>query len=158
MIFWKRVWKGRPWSRGESRVPNFCPWATPTLVFLRGFICEPTPPPPGRERSVMFRNPVSRNLYAWLRVWSFEIGSGKGGPDPAENPASRNPVIAVPNIALFPNPVFFGESHFPGSSQIPYPVNVSRIPHCIMVKSRIPGWLFQTRAELLKAWLALTIG
>ena len=36
---------------------------------------------------------------------SFERGSGKGGPDPVENPASRASAIALPNIALFPNPV-----------------------------------------------------
>ena len=41
----------------------------------------------------------------------------------------------------------FGESLFPGSSLIPYPVNVSRIPHCILVKFRIERIPFKTRYE-----------
>ena len=41
----------------------------------------------------------------------------------------------------------FGESLFRGSSLIPYPVNVSRIPHCILVKFRIEGIPVQTRYE-----------
>ena len=68
----------------------------------------------------------------------------KGGPDPAflllfhKNPASR--FIALPNIVFFPCPRF-GEFPFPSSSQISY--RVSRIPHCILVKSRIPRKTFQ---------------
>ena len=68
------------------------------------------------------------------------------GPDPAflllfhKNLASR--FIAFPNIVVFRCPRF-GESRFLSSSRIPYPVNVSRIPRCILVKSRIPGKPFQ---------------
>ena len=36
----------------------------------------------------------------------------------------------------------------PGSLRIPYPVNVSGIPHCILVKSRIPGKPFQILLSL----------
>ena len=38
----------------------------------------------------------------------------------------------------------FGESHFHGSSLIPYLGNVARIPHCILVNSRIPPPLGNT--------------
>lgn len=74
-------------------------------------------------------------------------GSWNGDPDPAfpllfhKNPASRASVLAIPNIIFVPNPAFelnFGKSIFPGSSQIPSSVIVSRISHCILAKSRIP--------------------
>ena len=81
--------------------------------------------------------------YFWV------LGSGKRCPDPAlslaffhENPASRNSVIAIPNIVFFlvPHPCpNFGESRIPQLRQIPYPVNVSRIPHCIIVITWTPG-------------------
>ena len=37
---------------------------------------------------------------------------------------------SIPNPASVPD---FSESRFPGSSQIPYPVNTSLIPHCILL-------------------------
>ena len=45
-------------------------------------------------------------------------------------------IVFFPILHPCPN---FGESLFRRSSQIPYPVNVSRIPHCISVKSRSLG-------------------
>ena len=81
----------------------------------------------------------------------------KGGPDPAfplvfhENLASRASVIRLSRIAFsvpYPN---LGEFHS-GSSQIPYPVDISRIPLFNSAQPRIPGlplntlnqyWLFR---------------
>ena len=60
-------------------------------------------------------------------------GSGKGFPHPAipllfhENPASRTSVIDIPHSVSFPMPHSvpnFGESRYPGSSQLTYPANV----------------------------------
>ena len=107
------------------------------------------------------------------------------------NPATRTSFVAIPNIVFFPNPGSlcpnFCESRFQGSSQIPDPINVansglyfgwiripfnvsripycilvksrnpfnvSRIPHCILLKSWIPGRPFQTRSirRLTKIW------
>ena len=85
---------------------------------------------------------------SWSRISSHTLCSHG-------NPASRTFFIAIPNIVFFPNPRSlcpnFRESRFPGSSQIPYPINVanpalyfgqiripfnvSRIPYCILVKS-----------------------
>ena len=53
-----------------------------------------------------------------------------------ENPASRNSsVIATPEY-LFPFPIPHPVPKF--WRQIPYPLNLSRIPHCSLVKFRIP--------------------
>ena len=86
--------------------------------------------------------------------WTLYPGSGKSGPYPAfpllfhENPASRVSVLAIPNIVFFPNPAYVPkkgkQSRFSGSSQIPYAVNVSRIPPCILTKSPILIIPFQT--------------
>ena len=73
-----------------------------------------------------------------------------GGPPPPPLPPSLSQGLdpplsrilfsfAIPHLC--PN---FGESRFPRSSQIPYPVKESRIPHCVLFKSRIPGKSFQT--------------
>ena len=83
---------------------------------------------------------------------TFMLGSGKRDPNTAfalilqENPAIRTSVIAIPNIVSFPTPhpvPTFWRIPLPGSRQIPYPVNVSGITHCILVKSRISGKFFQ---------------
>ena len=88
---------------------------------------------------------------SWSRVSSRTLCSHG-------NPASRTSFIAIPNIVFFPNPGSlcpnFCESRFPGSGQIPCPINVanpalyfgrvripfnvSRIPYSILVKSLIP--------------------
>ena len=57
--------------------------------------------------------------------------------------------IAIPNIVFFPIPASlpkFWRILLPGQQSKPciqepilYPVNVSRIPHCILVKSRVSG-------------------
>ena len=83
---------------------------------------------------------------------TFMLGSGKRDPNTAfalilqESPAIRTSVIAIPNIVSFPAPQpgpKFWRIPLPESRQIPYPVNVSGIPHCILLKSRIPGKFFQ---------------
>ena len=122
VIFWKRVWKGRPWSRGESRVPNVRPCSPLYRSVSQSYILE--------------SSGVTTSMIFWNRVWKVRPWS-RGD---SRVPNSRH-------CSLFQSR-FFGESRFLGSSQIPYPVNVSRIPHCIMVKSRIPGWLFQTRLKV----------
>ena len=100
---------------------------------------------------------LGQNVGLWAgEVGSFPetiiLGSRKRGPDPAfplcfhKNPASRTSVITIPNIPFFPIPHLvpkFWRITLPGSRQIPYPVNVSRIPHCVLVKSRSPGKPFQ---------------
>ena len=52
------------------------------------------------------------------------------------NPATRTSFIAIPNIVFFPNPGSlcpnFCESLFPGSSQIPYPINVANPALCFV--------------------------
>ena len=53
-------------------------------------------------------------------------------PDPVHTRIS----FSFPILHLCPN---FGESRSRRSNQIPYPVNVSRIPPCISVKSRSLG-------------------
>ena len=82
---------------------------------------------------------------------SFNTGSGKGSADPAFlllSPANTRPEL--PSLLSSVIIVFFATHasrdkfwrifRFPGSSQIPYPVNVSRIPHCIFtVFCSIPG-------------------
>ena len=56
--------------------------------------------------------------------------------------------LAIPNIVFFSNPAYVPkkgkQSRFSGSSQIPYAVNVSRIPPCILAKSPILIIPFQT--------------
>ena len=42
----------------------------------------------------------------------------------------------------------FRKSRFLGSSQIPYPVNVSRILHCVLAKSRIQEILFRAMFKM----------
>ena len=42
----------------------------------------------------------------------------------------------------------YGKSRFLGSRQIPYPVNDSRIPHCVLAKSRIPEIPFRTMFKM----------
>ena len=59
-----------------------------------------------------------------------------------ENSESQTSFVAIPNVIFFPYSqpcLSFAESGFACSSQIPYPVSVSRLPHCILVKSRIPS-------------------
>ena len=51
----------------------------------------------------------------------------------------------------------FGESRFSGKSQIPYPINVSRIPHCILVKFRIPGVPFQDEPHFVSGLGSLSL-
>ena len=70
------------------------------------------------------------------------------GPDPAfplaftgiSHPKLLSSLSRISFSFPIPHPCpNLGESCFPGSSQISYPVNVSRIPHFIVAKSRIPG-------------------
>ena len=70
------------------------------------------------------------------------------GPDPAfplaftgiSHPELLSSLSRISFSFPIPHPCpNLGESCFPGSSQISYPVNVSRIPHFIVAKSRIPG-------------------
>ena len=106
-----KVWKKESWSRmpapfsQESRTSNFChhyyPWGP-------------------KSRKVFFLRP------------GVPLISGSGWTPPPPPPLSQglHPPLSrilfsfpIPN--LYPN---FGESRFPGSSQIPYPVKESRIP------------------------------
>lgn len=68
-----------------------------------------------------------------LIITRQSTGSGKGVPHPAipllfhENPASRTSVIDIPHSVSFPmlhSVPNFGESRYPGSSQLTYPANV----------------------------------
>ena len=69
-----------------------------------------------------------------------------------ENPAFRNSsVIATPEY-LFPFPIPHPVPKF--WRQIPYPFNLSRIPHCILVKSRIPRIRIQTQTVKLSVDLS----
>ena len=67
-----------------------------------------------------------------------------GGPNPAflllihENPASRTSVNDIPNIVFFPNP-----ASLPKFWRIPLPVNISQMPHCVLVKSCIREYHFR---------------
>ena len=51
----------------------------------------------------------------------------------------------------------FGESRFSGKSQISYPINVSRIPHCILVKFRLPGVPFQDEPDFVSGLGSLSL-
>ena len=93
-----------------------------------------------------------------LHFCDYVIGSGKGCPDPAipqsrsfhGNPASRTYVIAILNIVFFPNPVSvpkFRRIPLCGWQSNPYPFNVSRIPHCLLVKFRDPGYTLHVRCQ-----------
>ena len=68
---------------------------------------------------------------SWSRVGSRTLCSHR-------NLASQTSFIAIPNVVFFPNPGSlcpnFCESLFPGSSQIPYPINVAN-PALCFVKS-----------------------
>ena len=67
-----------------------------------------------------------------------------------ENPASRTYVIAILNIVFFPNPVSvpkFRRIPLCGWQSNPYPFNVSRIPHCLLVKFRDPGYTLHVRCQ-----------
>ena len=66
------------------------------------------------------------------------------------NPASRTYVIAILNIVFFPNPVSvpkFRRIPLCGWQSNPYPFNVSRIPHCLLVKFRDPGYTLHVRCQ-----------
>ena len=114
-----RVWK---WGGG------------PDPVFPLSFTTIPHP----ELLSSLSRIPFS------FRFWRIPL------PEQRSIPVSRKEIQRFPESRLyfvrisFSFPILhpcpnFGESLFRRSSQIPYPVNVSRIPHCISVKSRSLG-------------------
>ena len=95
-------------------------------------------------------------LLYYFTFGNYDRGSGKGCPDPAfpllsyGNPASRTYVIAILNIFFFPNPVSvpkFRRIPLCGRQSNPYPFNVSRIPHCLLVKFRNPGYTLHVRCQ-----------
>ena len=107
-------------------------------------------------------------------IWAFGCCApppslpGRGGAEHAfpllfqENPASRTSVIPIPNIVSFqiphPVPIKFQPIPLPGQQSNPLPVNFSRIPHCILVKSRIPGTPFQTRIIVRQRSFPICLG
>ena len=126
-----RVWK---WGGGvlipyfrslspQSRTPNFC-HLYPEYRFLSEF-GESRFPSSGQfpyrvKKFGVFPNPACTSCENTL-------------PDPYIHTRIS---FSFPILHPCPN---FGESGFRRGSQIPYPVNVSRIPHCISVKFRSLG-------------------
>ena len=139
-----RVWKGGSWSRipapfsRESRIPHFL-HRYPEFRFFSPKIHLKRLISAKAHKFKMQIGPFHWYfVLAWLIrfcrynvFWVVTISRICG----RQATKSR---IPCPN---------FGESRFPGSSQIPNPVKIflfSRIPHRILVKSRIPRIPFQT--------------
>ena len=97
-----------------------------------------------------------RQVCSHKRDDGYFPSPGSGSRIPASFSQTRIPHPALLSLLSrisfsFPIPKpcpNFGKSCFLGSSQIPYPVNVSRIPHCVLAKSRIPKIPFRAMFKM----------